>query len=1044
LLDDWVMTRGKTTALFVCLAVALGLTAPAANAAIGSYAGSIELTNGSPYFFPSAPGPLSVNSLTGDIYVAHYSGGYYSHLDSSGSLLATVYGDSAGIPDNRDCSGFYGNKDLNPLSLMANPLTGGLYINSIPRLNMPGSNDCDSPVRTVYNFDSSDTYTSALDELYTVPPDFAHDTYIYSVTLPVDIAHDPTSGRFYSLWVSMGGSTTSPPQCQEPGICDVEVVISDNNGNRLSSFHPEEKERFTNIVVNSVSGDIYLGGTQFTEEPSGYYSTTVKVTRFAFSAGTWTPTPYEVSTEGLPEPFNPSLQCYRYGYSLTGLAVDGPNNRLYAAADNNCRNSQNEPISNSVGAVLQWEDDQPVGVLNGNLTNPGSWRGSSFNGIAVNQMTGMIYVSDAGNNVVSYFDADVVPEADSGSATPTDPFTETVIGSVNPSGEPLTSCYVQYGTTTAYGQVELCRQAPEDFGDGTEPVTASAVLSNLTPNTTYHYRIVAGNSNGSQAGFDVSFVSEGPDAPEIVGSPSANASTSPVTLGGIINPHYGNTSYYFVYGLSTSYGQQTTTQQVPVSDNNAQAVSAQLPANLVAGATYHVALVAQNSAGSASSGDFTFVAPLNAPVIYQAGLSSFVPVGQTSVQFEGAVSPGGGSAACEFEIVSDAGYQPGGDPYALGTAFSCSPSTVSGNSYTFVYGGASGLQPNTLYHAHMTLEGAGGSDDSGDFTFQTNPRPPAISGVAATSIGTTTATLQAQLVRNSEPVNYYFQYGVSLAYGLKSPTVTATSDGLVSFNVTGLAPGTEYHGSLVAVGRTGATTLSEDVAFTTAASTPVIQPPASVAPEVFFYSGPRSGTVDQQATFVFSGSASVSRYECRIDAGTWLPCTNGFNTSVVPGDHMFELRGLTASGASSNVFTYYWTVNLPQRCVVKTARAHLLLNTSNRQAGLTMKYKTYSPTKNVTGIFYAKMKGGKNISLGKSTANFKTAGTFKVVKAIDKATWKKVKKAKSFAVQLKVPHVQASCNQYLTKALTIKKRFSAAVRGWFQSDALFSTKPLTR
>lgn len=1017
------MTRGITTALLVCLAVFLGLTAPAANAAIGSYAGSIDVgTVPNPNV---GPGSLGVNSLTGDIYAANRAGGNYWHYNSLGALVATVDGPNSGVPDNRECD-LENEDDLSPRVLMPDALTGNLFIANLPRISVSG---CDRRFPDVYRFSSSDLYVETVAGQYVPPAGTSFGTDL------LDMVRVPATGNFYSLWSNVP-SEKSLLVRNASGALISEIVPPAPDPSGIPAGTSFLGSGWTHIAVDPASGDIYLGGVVNSTDAQNQTYYTPAVTKLA--SGTWTPMPLEVSTEGLPDNFNPARGCYMHGYALAGLALDGPNDRLYAAVDNFCQNPNFSRNAASIGAVLEWENDQPVGVLNGNTTVAGAWSGATSNGIAVNQANGMFYVSDPVNNMIHSFDAEVVPEADSGSATPTDPFTETVIGSVNPSGEPVTSCYIRWGTTTAYGQIEPCRQAPEDLGDGTDPITVSAVLNVPTPNSPYHYQVVAGNANGSQAGFDVTFVSAAPGAPEIVGTPSADASSSPVVLSASINPHFGTTSYYFRYGLSTSYGQQTTTQQLPFTDDNPHAVSAQMPTNLVPGATYHVSAFASNSAGSDASSDFTFVAPINAPNVSGAGTTS---VGQTSAQFYGWVDPGGGSGACEFEIVSDANYQTSGNPYALGFDVPCSPANVSGNGTTGVTASTSGLQPNVLYHGHMKVEGSGGSSDSGDFTFLTDPLPPAISGLSATNIGTTTATLQAQLVRNSEPVTYYFQYGVSLAYGLKSPTVTATSDGLVSFNVTGLAPGTAYHGSLVAVGRTGATTTSEDVSFTTAVA--VNPPPAPVAPEVFFYSGPRPQSAEQQAIFVFSGSASVSRYECRIDAGTWLPCSSGFNTSVVPGDHMFELRGLTASGASSNVFTYYWTVNIPQQCVVKTARARLLLNTSNRQAGLTTKYKTYSPAKNVVSIFYAKMKGGKRVLLGQSTTNFKTAGTVKVVKPIDKATWKKVKKAKSFAMQLKVPHVQAICNQYLTKPLTIKKVFSGNPV-WFQWDALFSPKPLTR
>jgi hypothetical protein len=78
--------------------------------------------------------------------------------------------------------------------------------------------------------------------------------------------------------------------------------------------------------------------------------------------------------------------------------------------------------------------------------------------------------------------------------------TATLTGRVNPRGAP-TAYHFQYGLTTAYGHA-------------TPSVTVSAAASaisvvdgikNLKPDTTYHYRVLASNRNGSSTGLDRTF-----------------------------------------------------------------------------------------------------------------------------------------------------------------------------------------------------------------------------------------------------------------------------------------------------------------------------------------------------------------------------------------------------------------------------------------------------------------------------------------------------------------------------------------------------------
>src|SRR5262249_25885397 len=75
--------------------------------------------------------------------------------------------------------------------------------------------------------------------------------------------------------------------------------------------------------------------------------------------------------------------------------------------------------------------------------------------------------------------------------------TATLVGAASPNGL-ATPYYWQYGPSTAYGQ----QTTTQDVGSGTAPVTAQASLSGLTPGVTYHYRLVATNSDGTDYGYD--------------------------------------------------------------------------------------------------------------------------------------------------------------------------------------------------------------------------------------------------------------------------------------------------------------------------------------------------------------------------------------------------------------------------------------------------------------------------------------------------------------------------------------------------------------
>jgi hypothetical protein len=73
-------------------------------------------------------------------------------------------------------------------------------------------------------------------------------------------------------------------------------------------------------------------------------------------------------------------------------------------------------------------------------------------------------------------------------------------GGVYPNGTDTTYWW-EYGTTSAYGQTTT----PNDIGSGTSAVPVSDSLTGLSPGATYHYRLVAQNSFGTEYGYDYTF-----------------------------------------------------------------------------------------------------------------------------------------------------------------------------------------------------------------------------------------------------------------------------------------------------------------------------------------------------------------------------------------------------------------------------------------------------------------------------------------------------------------------------------------------------------
>ena len=97
----------------------------------------------------------------------------------------------------------------------------------------------------------------------------------------------------------------------------------------------------------------------------------------------------------------------------------------------------------------------------------------------------------------------------------------TINGTVNPNGLE-TTYYFEYSETTSYDS----GSSPLSAGSGNSVLNVAATLSNLTPSTLHHYRLVANNATGTNYGNDMAFTTA---APPPVSPPVADFTADPTT-----------------------------------------------------------------------------------------------------------------------------------------------------------------------------------------------------------------------------------------------------------------------------------------------------------------------------------------------------------------------------------------------------------------------------------------------------------------------------------------------------------------------------------
>ena len=389
------------------------------------------------------------------------------------------------------------------------------------------------------------------------------------------------------------------------------------------------------------------------------------------------------------------------------------------------------------------------------------------------------------------------PSATTGPTTTVDSTTATVTGNVVPGGQ-TTTWYVEYGTGTAYGS----KTAAKSAGSGSAAVAVSAGLTGLKAGTTYHYRVVATNGAGTSHGTDAVFTTTVP--PDVTTGAASGISASAATLNGTVDPNSRDTTFYFEYGSSTSYGTKTPTKSAG-STATAQSESAGI-SGLQTGHTYHFRIVATSDAGTSTGKDSSFTTS-SAPTVVTLDPTSLAP---TTATLRGAVTPNGVSTTRWFEYGTSTSY---------GTKTS-SVSAGSGSKASVVTAGVKSLKVATTYHYRLAAQNSSGKSYGADKSFSTVGPPSSETG-AAQSVGSETGVVTGSLDTRGRSTTWWFQYGTSSKYGRSTASKSAGSKAgaqTVSASLTGLAPATTYHYRLLAKSDAG-TTAGADATFTTSGVT---------------------------------------------------------------------------------------------------------------------------------------------------------------------------------------------------------------------------------
>jgi hypothetical protein len=282
----------------------------------------------------------------------------------------------------------------------------------------------------------------------------------------------------------------------------------------------------------------------------------------------------------------------------------------------------------------------------------------------------------------------------------------TLTGNVGPKGV-ATTWFFEYGTTNTYGQRTAETSSQGLSGYGEEEVT----VHNLTPDTTYHVRIVATNSYGTTFGPDQTFTT-GPEPFVETGTPET-VGYSGATLSGVIDPRGANLSYYFEYGKSQTYGQRTAESSAGSGTGDVQ--ETQAVSALTEGSVYHYRVIATNNYGTTYGADRTFSTGIEPLVQTDAP----VTVGSEEATLNGTINPHGAEVEYYFEY----GVTP---EYGTSTA---QASAGSGNVDVEAAKTIAHLTPGVTYRYRVVAVYGSFKQYGSELTFTTTALPPLVTPI---------------------------------------------------------------------------------------------------------------------------------------------------------------------------------------------------------------------------------------------------------------------------------------------------------------------------
>ncbi len=483
------------------------------------------------------------------------------------------------------------------------------------------------------------------------------------------------------------------------------------------------------------------------------------------------------------------------------------------------------------------------------------------------------------------------PTASTGAASAITQTSATLNATVNPNGAAVSECEFEYGANTSYGTTAPCTPSP---GSGQAPVAVSAALTDLTANSTYHYRIAATNRQGTSHGNDQT-VTLLPNPTTVISQAASAITQTSATLNATVNPNGAAVSECeFEYGANTSYGTTAPCTPSPGSGQAPVAVSAALT-DLTANSTYHYRIAATNRQGTSHGNDQTVTLLPNLPTV-STGTASAVT--QSSVTLNATVNPNGAAVSeCEFEYGANTSY---------GTTAPCTPSPGSGQAPVAVSAALTDLTANSTYHYRIAATNRQGTSHGNDQTVTLLPNLPTVSTGTASAVTQSSVTLNATVNPNGAAISECeFEFNSSND-DVPCATLPGSQQGpeAVSASVYGLPAGATFLYRVLASNASGTSygAIQEFATLPSSVLGPSLVALEPAAPPLAQFPPAQEAELTSTTLVVSSGGELNVRLRCpAADAGCRGTITLQTLGAVTAGSHSSGKRILTLAAGSFTV-----------------------------------------------------------------------------------------------------------------------------------------------